>query len=59
VCVDAFWSRYWKGERNMTEEPPINGSSVVPYVQLMAKYMLARAEWLATPVMCDSAARAQ
>lgn len=50
-----FRSRYWKGERNMTEEPLINTTSVVPYVQLMAKYMMARAKWLATPIMCDNA----
>lgn len=42
---------YWKGERNMTEEPQINDTSVVPYVKLMAKYMMARAKWLATPNM--------
>ena len=42
---------YWKGERNMTEEPPITSTNVHAYVTRMAEFMMARAKWLATPNM--------
>ena len=42
---------YWKGERNMTEEPPIKATSVAVFVKRMQGFMLQRAAWLATPNM--------